>query len=141
MDNNVLIRSGEAQLVGWSRYMLYSGFNILPHSVFWSANFNGRSDNTDVVRAFRIDRFSETLGRSHAHLRNCTRIDKLLKSIFRFCDIMSHITRLCATSFLRLSCESHWRRLRFASQFHEIFTPILAARYFLDRDMSCSDTS
>ena len=29
--------------------MLYSGFNILPRSVFWSANFNGRSDNTDVI--------------------------------------------------------------------------------------------
>ena len=29
--------------------MLYSGFNILPRSVFWSANFNGRSDNLDVI--------------------------------------------------------------------------------------------
>ena len=29
--------------------MLYSGFNILPRSVFWSAYFNGRSDNTDVM--------------------------------------------------------------------------------------------
>ena len=29
--------------------MLYSGFNILPRSVFWSASFNGRSDNTDVI--------------------------------------------------------------------------------------------
>ena len=29
--------------------MLYSGFNILPRSVFWSADFNGRSDNTDVI--------------------------------------------------------------------------------------------
>ena len=27
-DNNVLIRSGEARLVGWSRNMLYPGFNI-----------------------------------------------------------------------------------------------------------------
>ena len=32
-DNNVLIRSGEALGVGWSRYMLYSGFNNLPRSV------------------------------------------------------------------------------------------------------------
>ena len=32
-DNNVLIRSGEAHGVGWSRIMLYSGFNILPRSV------------------------------------------------------------------------------------------------------------
>ena len=30
--------------------MLYSGFNNLPRSVFRSANFNGRSDNTDVIR-------------------------------------------------------------------------------------------
>ena len=30
--------------------MLYSGFNILHRSVFWSAYFNGRSDNTDVIR-------------------------------------------------------------------------------------------
>ena len=30
--------------------MLYSGFNISPRSVFWSADFNGRSDNTDVIR-------------------------------------------------------------------------------------------
>ena len=29
--------------------MLYSGFNILPRSVFWSACFNGRSDNLDVI--------------------------------------------------------------------------------------------
>ena len=49
-DNNVLIRSGEARLVGWSRQMLYSGFNILPRSVFWSADFIGRSDNLDVIR-------------------------------------------------------------------------------------------
>ena len=49
VDNNVLIRSGEARLVGWSRQMLYSGFNILPRSVFWSADLNGRSDNTDVI--------------------------------------------------------------------------------------------
>ena len=48
-DNRSLIRSGEAQLVGWSRQMLYSGFNILPRSVFWSADFNGRSDNLDVM--------------------------------------------------------------------------------------------
>ena len=27
-DNNVLIRSGEALGIGWSRIMLYSGFNI-----------------------------------------------------------------------------------------------------------------
>ena len=32
-DNNVLIRSGEALGVGWSRNMLYSGFSILPRSV------------------------------------------------------------------------------------------------------------
>ena len=30
--------------------MLYAGFDILPRSVFWSAYFNGRSDNLDVIR-------------------------------------------------------------------------------------------
>ena len=29
----MLIRSGEAPAIGWSRYMLYSGFNNLPRSV------------------------------------------------------------------------------------------------------------
>ena len=29
--------------------MLYSGFNILHRPVFWSADFNGRSDNLDVI--------------------------------------------------------------------------------------------
>ena len=48
-DNRTLIRSGEARLVGWSRSMLYSGFNVLPRSSFWSAYFNGRSDNLDVM--------------------------------------------------------------------------------------------
>ena len=48
-DNNVLIRSGEARLVGRSRDMLYSGFNISHRSVVASAVFNGRSDNTDVI--------------------------------------------------------------------------------------------
>ena len=47
--NNVLIRSGEAPGIGRSRNMLYSGFNTLPRSVFWLADFNGRSDNTDVI--------------------------------------------------------------------------------------------
>ena len=36
-------------MVGWSRQMLYSGFNILPRSVIRSADFNGRSDNLDVI--------------------------------------------------------------------------------------------
>ena len=31
--------------------MLYSGFDILPRSVFWSADLNGRSDNTDVIHS------------------------------------------------------------------------------------------
>ena len=30
--------------------MLYSEVNILPRSVFWSADSNGRSDNTDVIQ-------------------------------------------------------------------------------------------
>ena len=49
-DNNVLIRSGEDPGIGWSRNMLYSGFITLHRSVFWSAGFNGRSDNTDVIQ-------------------------------------------------------------------------------------------
>ena len=57
----MLIRSGEARLVDRSRSMLYSGFNILPRSVLWSAYFNGRSDNTDVIRAFMIDRCGDGL--------------------------------------------------------------------------------
>ena len=53
--NNALIRSGEAWLVGWSRSMLYSRFNNLPRSVFWSVDFNGRSDNADVIRLIGIN--------------------------------------------------------------------------------------
>ena len=30
--------------------MLYSGFNNFPRSVFWSADLNGRSYNTDVIQ-------------------------------------------------------------------------------------------
>ena len=47
--NNVLIRSGEARLVGWSRSMLYSGFNTLLRSVVSLADFICRCDNTDVI--------------------------------------------------------------------------------------------
>ena len=36
-------------MVGWSRQMLYSGFNILPRSVIRSANSIDRSDNLDVM--------------------------------------------------------------------------------------------
>ena len=49
LDNRTLIRSGEARLVGWSRQMLYSGFNILPRSIIRSANSIDRSDNLDVI--------------------------------------------------------------------------------------------
>ena len=45
----MLIRSGEAPGIGWSRSMLYSGFITLPRSVSWSAYLNGRSDNADVI--------------------------------------------------------------------------------------------
>ena len=38
--------------------MLYSGFNILHRSVFWSAYFNGRSDNLDVIRLKIMVRFT-----------------------------------------------------------------------------------
>ena len=32
--------------------MLYSGFITLPRSIFWSAYFNDRSDNLDVIRSY-----------------------------------------------------------------------------------------
>ena len=54
-NNNVVIRIGEARLVGWSRHMLYSGFNILPRSVITSTCLNGRSDNLDVVMLKSIE--------------------------------------------------------------------------------------
>ena len=60
VDNRSLIRSGEARLVGWSRQMLYSGFNIFPRSVFWSADFNGRSDNLDVMSLAAINKMRFT---------------------------------------------------------------------------------
>jgi len=44
----------EAPGIGWSRNMLYSGFNTLHRSVFLSADFNGRSDNTDVMLLLEI---------------------------------------------------------------------------------------
>ena len=37
--------------------MLYSGFNILPRSVFGLADFNGRSDNLDVIRLQKLQNF------------------------------------------------------------------------------------
>ena len=80
VDNRSLIRSGEAWLVGWSRQMLYSGFNILPRSVFWSADFNGRSDNLDVIRAFRIDSVKDPL----AFLLSCPQAVSLKHSSFSF---------------------------------------------------------
>ena len=62
-DNNVLIRSGEALAIVWSRIILYSGFNILPRSVFWSAYLNGRSDNLDVMW---LSEFSAVDNRGHS---------------------------------------------------------------------------
>jgi len=53
--NNVLIRSGEARLV-----MLYSGFNILPRSVFWSTSYIGRSDNLDVIHLKQMTKSDKT---------------------------------------------------------------------------------
>ena len=54
MDNRALIRSGEALAIGWSRQMLYSGFNTLPRSVIRLANSFDRSDNLDVIRLKEI---------------------------------------------------------------------------------------
>ena len=44
--------------------MLYSGFNILPRSVFWSANFNGRSHNLDVIPLELMNQIETKLGHS-----------------------------------------------------------------------------
>ena len=41
--------------------MLYSGFNILPRSVVRSADFNGRSDNLDVIRLIGRYRAQSTM--------------------------------------------------------------------------------
>ena len=53
--------------------MLYSGFNILPRSVFWSADFNGRSDNLDVIRLNQVlgmsDRNPKTNTQSSSDLK------------------------------------------------------------------------
>ena len=49
VDNNVLIRSGEAPGIGWSRNMLYSGFITFTSLRRSSANWFRRSDNTDVI--------------------------------------------------------------------------------------------
>ena len=40
-------------MVGWSRQMLYSGFNILSRSVIRSANSIDRSDNSDVIHLLK----------------------------------------------------------------------------------------
>ena len=45
--NNLLIRSGEAPAIGWSRYMLYTGFITLPRSVVrWQTGFAARITRT-----------------------------------------------------------------------------------------------
>ena len=45
--NNVLIRSGEALGIGWSRDMLYSGFSNLHRSVVrWQTGFAARITRT-----------------------------------------------------------------------------------------------
>ena len=51
----MLIRSGEAPAIGWSRNMLYSGFITLHRSGFWSAYLNGRSDNLGVIQLLNYD--------------------------------------------------------------------------------------
>ena len=47
--NNALIPFGEARLIGWSRSMLYSGFNTLPRSVVRLADSGVRWNNADVM--------------------------------------------------------------------------------------------
>ena len=66
--NKTLIPSGEAQLVGWSRSMLYLGFMTLPRSIVRSAGFIRRWDNTDVMS------LNPTL--SAAFIQNATESDR-----------------------------------------------------------------
>ena len=50
--------------------MLYSGFNILPRSVFWPAYFNGRSDNTDVMSLNQDSNSRMDIANAVAHLES-----------------------------------------------------------------------
>ena len=63
--NNVLIRSGEALGVGWSRIMLYSGFNTLHRSVIRrQTGFAARITRTLYGLKMKIEsRLVPTLGR------------------------------------------------------------------------------
>ena len=54
--------------------MLYSGFIILPRSVFWSASFNGRSDNTDVIQPIMKQQIAKILGSLNAPVSNQFRL-------------------------------------------------------------------
>ena len=62
-----MIRSGEARLVGWSRHMLYSGFNFLPRSICRSANSIARSDNADVVPLARMSTALNHMDKQHIY--------------------------------------------------------------------------
>ena len=54
----MLIRSGEARLVGWSRNLLYSWFITLPRSIVMPAAFVRRWDNADVIHLKQNVKFS-----------------------------------------------------------------------------------
>ena len=82
----MLIRSGEAPAIGWSRSMLYAGFNILHRSVIRrQTRFAARITRTlsgllDLIPL----RPAQCIRSAHAHLLNCTRTGKLHRPIFRF---------------------------------------------------------
>ena len=58
--------------------MLYSGFTILLRSIFWSADFNGRSDNLDVILPMNLDTQIETLEKIGFEFRDPNVAQRLL---------------------------------------------------------------
>ena len=103
----MLIRSGEARLVGWSRSTLYSGFNILPHSVI----------RRQTGFAARITRTLYRFRRKHRHDRWRSRhvrhaLASVLGVLVRVRDMLAALHFILATC----SVAARWSALdsRFA---------------------------
>ena len=106
----MLIRSGEAPAIGWSRNMLYSGFNTLPRSVVrrqtgFAARITRTLSGLSVLIAARRAVF----------LLACARIGNLYAIID---DIVSDLASLCNLAFrvasnnVRFSIEREWKAIR-----------------------------
>ena len=67
--------------------MLYSRFNILLRSVFWSAYLNGRSDNTDVI-SLKYVRYHRTQTK---HWGSCPILDAVSVSSWRRTNVPRYI--------------------------------------------------